>query len=82
MKNKNLITRYYPTQLKRPNTQNNDIDLFLRRFSSYMQAAGIRGNDRVHALLSLLDDPTILAIERHLDDENITFEDPVGILRK
>ena len=63
-------------------TQNNDIDLFLRRFRSYMQAAGIRGNDRVNALLSLLDDPTILAIERHLDDENIDFEELVEILRR
>ena len=58
-----------------------DISLFLRRFEGYADASHIHGEDRVNSLLSLLDDGTLSAIERHLANP-VTYQQLVAILRR
>lgn len=59
-----------------------DLDLFLRRWENYAQAVGIQEQDRVFALLSLMDDVTLAAIERHLANQEVTYQELVAILRR
>ena len=61
--------------------EGHDISLFLQRFEGYADASHIHGEDRVNSLLSLLDDGTLSAIERHLANP-VTYQQLVAILRR
>ena len=49
--------------------ESQDLLLYLRRFESYANAIGAAPEDRanIYLLISLLDDPTLNRIERHLE---------------
>ena len=58
-----------------------DVELFLRRFNSYVQAIGAVADEIPNMLITCLDDEVLRNIERHLR-EDITYQELVAILRR
>ena len=61
--------------------QDMDIELFLRRFQSYVQAIGADVDEIPNMLITCLDDNVLKYVERHLR-ENITYDELVDVLRR
>ena len=59
----------------------NDLELYIRRFQSYVDSIGARDNEIPHILINCLSDECLLAVERHIRPE-ITFEELLTVLRR
>ncbi|XP_063685129.1 probable ATP-dependent RNA helicase ddx42 isoform X2 [Bolinopsis microptera] len=59
----------------------NDLELYIRRFQSYVDSIGARDNEIPHILINCLSDECLLAVERHIRPE-ITFEELLIVLRR
>ena len=61
--------------------QDMDIELFLRRFQSYVQAIGAEEDEIPNMLITYLDANVLKFVERHLR-ENITYDELIDVLRR
>ena len=59
----------------------NDLELYLRRFNSYVNAVGARPEELVNLLINCLSDEVLMTVERHITP-NLTFHGFVDILRR
>ena len=59
----------------------NDLELYIRRFQSYVDSIGARENEIPHILINCLSDECLLAVERHIRPE-ITFDELLTVLRR
>lgn len=58
-----------------------DMEIFFRRFQSYIQAIGAEEGEIPNMLITCLDDDVLKFIERHLR-EDITYDELVNVLRR
>ena len=59
----------------------NDLDIYLRRFQSYVNSIGARPEELSHILVNCCSDDVLLAIERFLEPD-ITYAQLVAVLRR
>ena len=79
-----LLAQQAPVQFLRSPPQlrpENDLDLYLRRFQSYVNSIGARVDEIPHILINCMSDEVMMAVERFLVP-NLPYDQLIAILRR